>query len=96
VTNLALIKTVFLDSDNAIFSDDEYSAFLTLEGLEASVEASGDVTNLMLTKAALLEAIAGNPEKFKKYSQGSVEEDYDKRFLFEMAQSIRRRYQELS
>ncbi len=50
----------------------------------------------MLAKAALLEAINGNPEKYKKYSQGSVDEDYDKRYLFEMAQSIRRRYQELS
>ncbi|HPB87828.1 MAG TPA: hypothetical protein PLP59_09925 [Thermotogota bacterium] len=96
MTNLALIKTVFLDTDNVIFSDDEYSAFLTLEGLTPSDEASEDLTGLMLTKAALLEAIAGNPEKFKAYSQGSVQENYDKRFLFELAQSIRRRHQELS
>ena len=96
VTNLALLKTVFLDSDNAIFTDDEYNAFLTLEGLTPTDEAAKDITNVMLAKAALLEAIAGNPEKYKKYSQGSVDEDYDKRYLFEMAQSIRRRYQELS
>jgi hypothetical protein len=93
MTNLLALKTVFFDTDNVVFTDDEYNSFLSMYGLTASEEASVDITDIMLTKAMMLESIASNPAMFKKYAQGSVSEDYEKRFLYEQAQAIRRKYE---
>jgi hypothetical protein len=93
MTNLKAFKVIFCDSNNVLFSDEEYSDFLAVKGFVPSGEyLPADETKLYLCKADLLESIVTNPKRFQANRQGSIYEEVDLPTIAEEAKKIRLRF----
>ena len=73
MTNLEMLKLLFVDLENKILSDEEYSLFLQNEKITPSEKyTEGNLSLIELTKADILEAFLNNPEKRTDYTKGEI------------------------
>lgn len=92
-TNLDMLQFLILDTDNKVFSQEEYEMFLELHGFTPSDEYSpSGLGRLYLVKADLLDAIVENPDKYYSYRKGDISKTFDKKELINNADKIRRRF----
>lgn len=92
-TNLEMIKSLMIDDDAKIMTDNSYSTFLILHGLSATETYTEDNEGkMMLAKADILDAIVENPDLFYNYSKGDISKDFKKENLIKQADKIRRRF----
>ena len=93
MTNLEMLKLLFVDLENKLLSNEEYSLFLQNEKIIPSeTYTEGNFSLIELTKADILEAFLNNPEKLTDYTKGEITKKYKKEMLYTMIRNIRNKY----
>jgi len=96
MTNLEMLKLLFMDLENKIISNEEYTLFLQKNNLEPSeTYTEGNFSLIELTKADILEAFLNNPEKLTDYTKGEITKKYKKEMLYTIIRNIRNKYVKL-
>jgi len=93
MTNLEMLKLLFVDLENKLLSNEEYSLFLQNEKITPSeTYTEGNFSLIELTKADILEAFLNNPEKLTDYTKGEITKRYNKEMLYNTVRNIRNKY----
>lgn len=93
MTNLEMLKLLFMDLENKIISNEEYTLFLQKNKLEPSETYTEEkLPYIELTKADILEAFLNNPEKLTDYTKGEITKRYNKEMLYNTVRNIRNKY----
>jgi len=96
MTNLEMLKLLFMDLENKIISNEEYTLFLQKNNLEPSETYMEEkLPYIELTKADILEAFLNNPEKLTDYTKGEITKKYKKEMLYTTIRNIRNKYVKL-